>query len=56
MKTYVIVLILVIILTGISGLYAAFNNFGYIAFLMGIMTGSSVFSLKAELKAKTSYK
>ena len=55
MRTYVIVLIVIVVISGISGFYAAFNNFGYIALLMGIIIGSAITALKTELKTKTEH-
>ena len=52
MRIYVIFLIVIVIISGVSGLYAAFNNFGYIALLMGIVIGSTTTVLKTELKTR----
>jgi len=51
MKTYTVVMIVLIVLTFIFGMYAANKNLGFIALLMGYVLGNLQTSFRAELKS-----
>lgn len=51
MKTYVIVMVVLIFGFLVFGVYAAKNDFGYLALLSGLFCGKLSTSFFAELKA-----